>query len=116
MHRANAHMSAVRDTVKLLCPLLSASFAAADRRGHPECAVAASSDDDVVCERVCCLCLSSALLNAKTAFRPQNQKDRDSRVDVSIVYWKQGVSIIRRKVLDGEKRWLSATRDFGTLY
>ena len=26
-------------------------------------------------------CLSSALLNAKTAFRRQNQKDRDSRVD-----------------------------------
>ena len=26
-------------------------------------------------------CLSSALLNAKTAFRWQNQKDRDSRVD-----------------------------------
>jgi hypothetical protein len=35
---------------------------------------------------------------------------------VSIVYWKQGVSIIRRKVLEGEKRWLSATRDFGTIY
>ena len=27
------------------------------------------------------MCLSSALLNAKTAFRRQNQKDRDSRVD-----------------------------------
>ena len=27
------------------------------------------------------VCLSSALLNAKTAFRRQNQKDRDSRVD-----------------------------------
>jgi len=26
-------------------------------------------------------CLSSALLNAKTSFRRQNQKDRDSRVD-----------------------------------
>jgi hypothetical protein len=35
---------------------------------------------------------------------------------VSIVYWKQGVSIIRRKVLEGEKRALSSTRDFGTLY
>ena len=35
---------------------------------------------------------------------------------MSIVYWKQGVSIIRRKVLEGEKRALSATRDFGTLY
>ena len=34
----------------------------------------------------------------------------------SIVYWKQGVSIVRRNVLEGEKRALSATRYFGTLY
>ena len=35
---------------------------------------------------------------------------------MSIVYWKQGVSIVRRNVLEGEKRALSATRYFGTLY
>ena len=43
-------------------------------------------------------------------------KPKRTVTPVSIVYWKQGVSIIRRKVLEGEKRWLSATRDFGTLY
>jgi len=43
-------------------------------------------------------------------------KPKRTVTPVSIVYWKQGVSIIRRKVLEGEKRWLSATRDFGTIY
>jgi hypothetical protein len=43
-------------------------------------------------------------------------KPKRTVTPVSIVYWKQGVSIIRRKVLEGEKRGLSATRDFGTLY
>ena len=43
-------------------------------------------------------------------------KPKRTVTPVSIVYWKQGVSIIRRKVLEGEKRWLSAKRDFGTLY
>ena len=32
-------------------------------------------------------CLSSVLLNAKTAFRRQNQKDRDSRVDDDDVFY-----------------------------
>ena len=38
---------------------------------------------------------------------------------LSIVYWKQGVSIIMRKFGEGsgrKKRALSATKDFGTLY
>jgi hypothetical protein len=50
--------------------------------------------------------------------RRQLSDDKTKRTvtPVSIVYWKQGVSIIRRKVLEGEKRALSATRDFGTLY
>ena len=41
-----------------------------------------------------CTYLSSALLNAKTAFRRQNQKDRDSRVDCLL---ETGVSISRQE-------------------
>ena len=62
-------------------------------------------------------CLSSALLNAKTAFRRQNQKDRDSRVNCLL---ETGVSISRQE--KGSRRqeersgtW-SAIRDFGTIY
>ena len=50
-------------------------------------------------------CLSSALLNAKTAFRRQNQKDRDSRVDCLLETGcfnnkEEGST----KVLEGEKK------------
>ena len=51
------------------------------------------------------VCLSSALLNAKTAFRRQNQKDRDSRVDCLLETGcfnnnKEGPT----KVLEGEEK------------
>ena len=54
--------------------------------------------------------------------RRQLSDDKTKRTvtSVSIVYWKQGVSIITRKVRrrfsKEKKRALSATRDFGTLY
>ena len=39
-----------------------------------------------------------------------DDKTKRTVTPVSIVYWKQGVSIIRRKVLEGEKRALSANK------
>ena len=49
-----------------------------------------------------------------------DDKTKRTVTPVSIIYWKQGVSIIRRKVRrrfwKERKRALSATRDFGTLY
>ena len=53
--------------------------------------------------------------------RRQLSDDKTKRTvtPVSIVYWKQGVSIIMRKFGEGsgrKKRALSATKDFGTLY
>jgi hypothetical protein len=54
--------------------------------------------------------------------RRQLSDDKTKRTvtSVSIVYWKQGVSIITRKVRrrfsKEKKRALSATKDFGTLY
>jgi hypothetical protein len=44
-------------------------------------------------------------------------KTKRTVTPVSIVYWKRVFqSHCRRKVLEGEKRGLSATRDFGTIY